>query len=110
MSPPSRTALPPRVNAPAVTANVIPLNCVLAAKLLLVDAFVFPSKASMSIAPGSVFQLPAVIQLLSEPPPDQVSVAADAPRAEKRAMLVTTANRRASHPKPRKVRRSGLAE
>jgi hypothetical protein len=49
---------------------------------------------SVSFATGATPpQLRPVIQLLSAPPPVQVSVAADAPRVEKRAMHVTAANR-----------------
>src|SRR5947209_12843248 len=80
MSPPSSTAAPVRLKAPAVGLNVMPLNCVRAGKSLLFTRPAVPSNVSVSSATGRVFQLAALFQLLAAapPPPVQVSVAARA--------------------------------
>src|SRR4051812_8340374 len=82
MSPPSVSALPLSVNAPAVPANVIPLNVDPAVKSLTLVRPAAPSKISES-APGTGAMLPAqfsgLVQLvLAASAPVQVGVAADA--------------------------------
>src|SRR4051812_9961681 len=77
--PPLRViALPERVNDDAVEANVRPAKLVLPARLLLVLVCTDPSNVSESPPVGawSGFQLAAVAQLASTPPPSQTSAAA----------------------------------
>jgi hypothetical protein len=70
---------PPKVNAPAPLANVMPPNEVPAVKLLAGVNLVAPPKVRESPAPGAVPpQLFAVFQLLSAPPPFQIAAAASA--------------------------------
>ncbi len=86
--PPSLSALPQRVKAPAVLLKVMPLNAVLAAILLVFVSRVVPSKNSRSLATGAVPpQLVAVFQLLSTPPPVHVRLAAGALPAQSKEML-----------------------
>src|SRR5262245_27523453 len=78
MLPPSVMRLPPRLKAPAVGANVRPAMLVSTAKLLLLVNRPKPSKISESPAIGATppTQFKGVAQLVSDPPPDQVLVAA----------------------------------
>jgi len=77
--PPKVIRLPPRVNDPPVLvlSKLMVVKIESAAKLLLVVVWVVPVNVNESLGgAGNAFQLPAVFQLLSPPPPLQVLVAA----------------------------------
>ena len=74
MLPPSVMSLPFNTKAPAAASNVMPFT-VIPAKLLVFVSRVEPPKVNPVGKPGAEFQLPPVLQLLSEPRPVQMDAA-----------------------------------